>query len=383
MTDMASRKRGLVALALLGLAILIAGIWFRSRSQNSREAVRNEASSTVEGVGKPGNDDSKEISGEKKAPSLGSRLMNSGEVKTWLQSLYPKHKLASQSSRSSSGRFHSEQSLYLREARLAALAYPAETEAVATPIAFDQSLDKRSERYLAIVMLGFVARGTGGSTAMATLQTLLRDSDKGAADTALAAIAGTDIVGARKDLYWEGCRRGSLTAFEISSYWYDSGTISELRSLVANGGNHHAERVLRRMEILSSANWEDTVGTMLRDVQSPLDTDIYWALTIAGQRKSAHFLTEMRARLDLGMLEARKQWSAPGEGVPRSGSFDHIYSYKAELDTLMKDRMHDHVLVAYWEAGGQLTAVEKARLRTFGYACDPKQRLTELMTSEK
>jgi hypothetical protein len=94
----------------------------------------------------------------------------------------------------------------------------------------------------------------------------------------------------------------------------------------------------------------------------------------------------LRRRLDWGMQasregyeEKRKRTEARNalQGRP-SPSFEDQYAVDGGTGTI-QDPCHDDLLVLYAEMGGQFNDLEKRRLREFGYACDPLERLLELM----
>ena len=49
----------------------------------------------------------------------------------------------------------------------------------------------------------------------------------------------------------------------------------------------------------------------------------------------------------------------------------------------IRNRLFDEYLVTFAELGGELTSLEAARLKHFGYNCDPKKRLHELIGSHE
>jgi len=371
-------RRTLVLIGV-GASLLILGVLFRARSSEPAQALRSprkndEVISMVPGIpSNPG------VAGANLPPASVQKRATTQEVVNWLRSFYPKHAEAFRALPSSAGRFEGEQALYFREARLAAYVFPAESESIATPIALNTSDGNRPERYFAIATLALIARATGSATALTTLQTLLQDADKGMADAALAGIAGTDPKGSRKSLYWDACRRFSPTAYEIVSVWHDSGTISQMNSLNLNGKNSYAIEVLKRMDILAGAKAEETLAGIVRTQDTSDIASLFWALAVAKDRQSPSLLTAMRERLDIGMVEARDQWGKPGNAEQ---TLEQAYSSKGDFIKFTGDSLHDHVLLALWEAGGQLSNLEKARLRTFGYACDPRRRLEELMAEK-
>lgn len=265
----------------IGTAFLVLGVLFRARSSDSALAPRtlkNYQGDVVVAVPRVRSDHT--LPGVNRLQAPPKRKPTSQEIMDWLNSLYSKHERSFRELPSSAGRFEAEQALYFREARLAAFVFPVESESVATPIALNANEANRPERYFAIVTLAQVAHATGSTTALATLQTLLQDSDRSMADVALAGIAGTDPQGSRKSLYWEACRRFSPTAYEIVSAWYDSGTISEMNSLNRNGQNSHANEVLRRMNILAGEKTEDALVRIIRTQNTQDIATFSWALKV-------------------------------------------------------------------------------------------------------
>jgi hypothetical protein len=272
-------------------------------------------------------------------------------------------------------RFRVEQNLYYREARLLALAFPDSVEKAATSVALDPNAD-RLDRNCAIAMMSHLCE-VGRTGSMSSLQSLTRDPDSLVADCALASIAVADKEGTRKDLYWDACRRGSLTAFELASLWVDSGTLSEMKILAKNG-RHHAEMVLERLEVLASPQWENHLESLLRDPASYNPRDFDWALAVQYLRKSEAITQLLRDRLDRGYQVALTQWRSES-GHSQQRSFEQEFSSSAEASHRTGDSHYDDILMTYWYAGGKLRDPEAARLHTFGYACDPKERLEELL----
>jgi hypothetical protein len=145
--------------------------------------------------------------------------------------------------------------------------------------------------------------------------------------------------------------------------------------------NAGAQKVLKRMDILASAQWESELGTILAESTAPDMTSQWWALEICKTRGSKVLMETLRNRLDRGFLAARKAWEE--KGTAEATSFEKSFVGSAEISRTSQDPGFDDVLVAYSESHGQLNDFEKARLRTFGYACDPKQRLEELLSTGK
>jgi hypothetical protein len=99
-------------------------------------------------------------------------------------------------------------------------------------------------------------------------------------------------------------------------------------------------------------------------------------------RKSESITQLLRDRLDRGYQVATTRWSNDS-GHSQQKSFEQEFSSSAEASDRTGDSQYVDILMAYWQAGGKLRDAETARLHTFGYACDPKQRREELLATGK
>ncbi len=272
--------------------------------------------------------------------------------------------------------FENAQYLFNREARLLAKVFPEISEKVASEVVLNRDADWL-ERAYALSMLNYIIR-EGSQTASSILLTLARDFDKRIADAAMVTLADADRDGLHKDLYWERCRGGSIAAYQVLSLWPDPATISEMKRLMDVDVNPYAEDVLRRLETLSSPDWEDRIASLLEDSHTPGILDPEWAIAVTRSRRPAKVMETLRERLNSGFAEAQRSWERASRGS-RNVSFEMQYATVPELARLTDDPDYDQMLVAYFEMGGKLMDVELKRLRTFGYGCDPRERLLELM----
>jgi len=301
------------------------------------------------------------------------------QVASFLKELCKKHASGYSGFDSWEYRFAIEQRLYYREARLCALAFPQITEQVTTAVALDPSASP-VERGFAAWTLSLVATTDHPGSVSAVLQSLTRDGEPQVRDVALGGLALADKNGQLKSLYWDACRKGSLTGFSLLSQWVDPGTIGEMKAILAQQPtNTDAQKVLKRLDILASPQWESDLGVILAESREPDMTSQWWALEICKTRNSKVLMETLRDRLDRGFLAAKKAWEE--KGTAEGPSFEQAFVRSAEISKASQDSGFDDVLVAYSEAHGQLKDFEKARLRTFGYACDPKQRLQELLST--
>lgn len=295
----------------------------------------------------------------------------------WIADLFSRNRKAIQSRINFNRRFDVETTSGVREARLAAKVFPEATEKIALSKALDPHADPY-ERGFAIAMLNFLGR-EGRPAALAALQTLARDADDRIAGPALAGLAASDKDGQYRQLYWDGCRRGLSTSFNLVSYWYDAGTVAEMTALRAAGTNPNAEQVLQRMEILGAPDWEQRLETVLRDPENGDLSALRWVITVARLRQSTTLMRVLRDRLDLAHSEAKEEWGKVG-GQDKALSFETLMSTSPEFAAMTNDAVYDDALVAFAEMGGKVTELERRRLRESGYLCDPKERLAELLS---
>jgi hypothetical protein len=380
---MKSRGRLLVwvACAVLGLALFVRVLLSRRDLDPARGVTH--ASRGPE-VAEPSPASGRGGEREGSAPRLELRHeseLTAERVEALLKELWKKHASAHSRFESWEYRFLIETSLFYREARLSALAFPQVRERVASAMALDPSASP-VERAFAAWTLSMVATTDHPGGVSAILQSLTQDGEPLVRDVALGGLALSDKNGQLKSLYWEACRKGSLTGFSLVSQWLDPGTISEMKAILAQQPtNKDAQRVLQRMDILATPQWEPELGRILEESKDPDMTSQWWALEIFKSRGSKVLMETLRNRLDRGLLEARREWEAekPTDGA----SFEKAFATSAEISKTTRDSGFDDLLVGFYEAHGQLNDMERARLRTFGYGCDPKQRLEELLSTGK
>jgi hypothetical protein len=275
----------------------------------------------------------------------------------------------------------------LREGRLLALSFPGVVEEAATSLAGDSQVDGL-ERAYAIYLLSQLA-GNGSSSAKDTLFRLTADPVSQVSNAALAGVAWGDPDGTHRDLYWSKCRQWNTVAFSTLGRWVDPATISFLREIVAAvppGADYPqgecrwmAQDALTWMEMLASPNLDERLAAILRKEGDPPSSTTSWALEMAGRRGGDLLKGVLKERLDAGLRQAGRMFGAlarPGE-PPMELQQEFVSS--AGFSRHAMDGLYDEVLLTYWKTGAPLDELQKARLRTFGYACDPLERLLELM----
>jgi hypothetical protein len=285
-------------------------------------------------------------------------------------------------------RFELETSLFYREARLFALAFPEEAEKAATLVAQDPTAHC-FERTFAIAILFFVAQ-TGSRSAKDAMYALTTDRDARISDVALSGVGDTDTEGAHRSLYWSKSKEGSETAFEIASRWLDQGTIAHMKEFLSipkdalypqGQWRASAERVLKRLDILASPTWQTDLESILSTTEGESYSGFVWAIQVAKHKDPNWLKPILQNRIRAGIGEAKSTLAR----LPKESrkAFEEQFISSPQFGNLTRDPYYDDVLVAYSEIGGTLDDLVRGRLQTFGYACDPKERLTELLSENR
>ena len=108
-----------------------------------------------------------------------------------------------------------------------------------------------------------------------------------------------------------------------------------------------------------------------------------WPLEVAQCMPSPRLMVVLRTYLDTSMNRMSKMHLARDLEPAFQARQLHDFQEKYILHDQIRGvgMLYDDVLVAQLNLGGPLTEMEKARLRTFGYGCDPKERLLELLAN--
>ena len=254
-------------------------------------------------------------------------------------------------------------------------------------VAEDSTLDSETRSYAVLILGELVSQGRKFSEQ--TLVKLLESDDRFVARDALYALSKSDDQGRHREKYLARCKKGAPEAFEAVSHWLSADTITQMQLIISSNSGEHtpestirlsAQTVLKRMELLASAELEPRLESILEGTSSKESDWFPWALKVARAKSALGFnlQTALRRRVDTGL--AREHELASQELGSRGVDVDSEFATNASW---MLDRYFDDALVAYAASGGALSELEKKRLRTFGYACDPRQRLQELLVAAK
>ncbi len=273
-------------------------------------------------------------------------------------------------------RFRLEHIFLSREARLLALAHPLASGKLALGV-LTSPQPSFEDKQIAIEIMK-VLYAAGSKEAEAELYRLAFESSEDLSNSALEALYHADIEGAYRALYLSKAKSGNLTALSLVADWPDTTTISILEGLIAtNAGADYPEcsirgearEALEKLRLLSSADGDKQLLDIISGRSGRKDDWTVWAIRAAKRRALDGLAKQIRERLD--EAEASHQ-SLPGsDGLTTS------------TERIGNDKYYDDLLVAYAELKGTLSAEEQTRLRTFGYACDPRQRLIELANKKQ
>lgn len=286
-------------------------------------------------------------------------------------------------------RFVREEALSLREGRLIALVYPEIMERIMLQVAEDASRPP-FERYYALYMLGYLVEA-GRPAAKAALFQLANAQDPVTAFRAIDVLYPYDRACEFRDLYMRRSSDGVQAGFTPLSFVADSSTSAFMQylssrpqdgSTTAFDIHFLAAENLGRYQTLMSPDWQVKLGNLLVKGE-PVD-DVSWALE-AARRNSFQNLTDvLRQRLDICTNQMKSFDQDYRDKYNRSitpgSDFESLFQTKGQLESM--PLYFDDMLLMQHELGGKLTDMERGRLRTFGYGCDPKERLKELLGAD-
>lgn len=290
-------------------------------------------------------------------------------------------------------RFARERGLFLREGRLLALAHPREVESEVIPLALDRtrSLD---DRRFALHLLGVLSEAGAKNSVQTLFQLASSDEDGRLTSKATAYLNSVDLDGSYRSLYLNLCRKGVAPAFEALPYWVDNASIRTLEEVARSNTSDEfpeyglrlkAEEALKRLATLTKPDWQDHACKFLETQEGERCWSASWALGLAKRSTSREpMLKAIRARLDGELAAERERYARVMSKNPNPvtmPSFESIYATGASFLGLSEE--YDDLLVTYQELRGTASELERKRLRTFGYACDPKERLAELLNEQR
>jgi hypothetical protein len=268
-------------------------------------------------------------------------------------------------------RFMLEARYGFRECRLFALTHPEEAESLARKTALEPGANA-DDIAASLYVLRILAQA-GRPAALQTLHDIASSEVSDRGRLALAELGQADRDGAYRALYWKRCEEGVLEGYEAASNWPDPTTIKVMERITVFAAGKPdpwpdcawmAKETIAKVQILINPA-SDGLEKLLKDPKDNLSTS--WAIRAGRFSKYPKLEEILRARLDAGLEEGKQ-----------SGSWELTHVTDGHLGSI-SDHDFDEVLVAFSELGGKLSDWESQRLRHFGYACDPKQRLNELV----
>ena len=154
------------------------------------------------------------------------------------------------------------------------------------------------------------------------------------------------------NLLWKLAKRGVAIALDALSYLDDAEDLIDLKGANAP----EARRAVERAEAFKYGTWAELARRAILDEKGYRDgRHFLWALRTARDHRAPWLEATLRERMSQGRIEG---W------IPLHGVEDDAY---------------DFVLLTLAEIGGSLNKHEKAYLRNYGYGCEPRARLTEVL----
>jgi hypothetical protein len=157
---------------------------------------------------------------------------------------------------------------------------------------------------------------------------------------------------------------------EALSYWDDPEAVTilveaETRWLnlpaPKRGNSLITQEVLPRLRAFASGSWEELAKKAIREEAGPLYRgDIAWAFRIAAERRSPWLEEVLRQRMAQAYLAGAVHFTP--QDRPRTD-----------------DDATDDVLLTLARIGGTLTDDERRYLVHFGYCCEPRERLGDVL----
>lgn len=284
-------------------------------------------------------------------------------------------------------RFLFERDFHYREARLLASVYPEAAELVAEELlgAKDASV---FEQNMATRMLGALAeRGNRRAELLLLRQAGAKPNDP-ARESALSALHEQDRGCVYEPFYREQWRIGGEWARGMLDLVPDRTTIELLQKASSDPAQPDYVRedvggALARLRLLQSSDAETRLAEIIiappirarGEEEAKQDRERRWALRAARVR-DLDLRSLLRRRLDRD-LEAAREERLPTAYARRP------FAEEFRDDVFLFPSDWDDVLVAYAEMGGAPNVLERERLREFGFLCDPKVRLQEILEGLK
>lgn len=263
-------------------------------------------------------------------------------------------------------RFEMEINSGMRETRLFCLAYPDEAEELASQTI--RTAASEDDFVYGLYLLRYLAADARRESALNLLGSLADQPNSPRSRLALWSLGKADFNTRFRELYLKKCQEGVVEAFEPLSFRPDAGAIQALDQFLA-AHEHDTSSIpsglaLQAREHLALLQDPDTSKLAGLLGARADDTETLWALRAAVQLPLPDLLLRIRSRLDDAYSRAAKPENIPPENVGGMTRYDVRF---------------DDYLVAYAHLGGKLSPWELAHLRSFGYACDARERLSEIL----
>ncbi len=259
-----------------------------------------------------------------------------------------------------SSRFSNEWDARGTEFRLLVLGYPDLSEDWARRAA-ENAASPAWERARALYALGILA-GAGQRAAETTLLGHCRSLEGPLRSFAILWLAQADRSGRHRESYREWAREGDWAAIEALASWPDPEAVAILRLILGKRVpiiHGYAAESLTRLEALDSEKWNQLAREAILAEPGRVGSRYSWALRIGRERKASWLESTLRIRLNSAGASTLLRLIPP-----------HV---------MVDDDGFDDALLTLAEIGGTLTGPERAYLWHYGYGCEPRQRLAEVL----
>jgi hypothetical protein len=287
-------------------------------------------------------------------------------------------------------RFQMELESRRTDIRLLTLAFPGLMEEQCLAVLENSKAD-HDERGMALCALGLLTVQGRKKSEGALYKVAVAGENEVVQDIAAGYLGMCDRDGRYRSLYLALAGKGGQFSFEALARQQDPETSKYLQDLAGAditsrpdliGPRHSAKIALNRLSMLQAPDRDDQLMSVLEGVSRP--KDLPWVLKMTAVTTLPGAMEVMRRRLDQAEGEMKLSFSQFAAARPQASdlpTFETSFRKEGVLEG-MSDGYFDDILVAYHEAGGKVTALEKDRLTYFGYISS-RQRLAELLSKEE
>jgi len=267
--------------------------------------------------------------------------------------------------------FEQQLSGHAREVRLFAHAFPDPAVRLAVGRLEDPAAPAHERVVALLVLLPLAPRGTPALEKV--LLDIIAAGDEHLRPFAVGNLAARDPSGKHREIYRALCRKGDATSFDAVLRFLDAGTRPFLKELAAiprgvpypeGQAPPLAERALADLDLLESPD-------RVRRLEERI-------LTFDDDLRIVDLSRTIEHARQIGMRNV-KEILARRLAPTRAAFAGADPAAAASARTWEKEPLYDEIMLLHAQEGGEPTPFELARLRHYGFAGNPEERLLELM----